>query len=266
MILVMTSTEDRPADRQAQVAGELPVTPPPPFKLVDVSDTNTLETEADASSVPARTPEAGGDLAELVRELEGRLANSLPLPTGDDDAIARERLLTALGRPTTAAEYEIAPSSELVALDPMLNERLHAAGFTNTQAQLVYDLASEVLAPMVGNMAAEFRAEREVARLQAHLGGAQQWNSIAEQLRTWGQANLDPATFNALSCSYEGVLAMMEIMRTREPQLVVTGEPSLEALDQTALDAMIRDPRYWRSRDPEFVARVTAGFERLFSR
>ena len=27
---------------------------------------------------------------------------------------------------------------------------------------------------------------------------------------------------------------------------------------------MMRDPRYWRDRNPEFVARVTDGFRRLF--
>jgi hypothetical protein len=28
---------------------------------------------------------------------------------------------------------------------------------------------------------------------------------------------------------------------------------------------MVRDPRYWRQRDPEFIARVTAGFKRLYA-
>ena len=28
---------------------------------------------------------------------------------------------------------------------------------------------------------------------------------------------------------------------------------------------MMRDPRYWRQRDPEFIARVTAGFKRLYA-
>ena len=28
---------------------------------------------------------------------------------------------------------------------------------------------------------------------------------------------------------------------------------------------MMRDPRYWRSREPEFVRRVTEGFRRLVS-
>ena len=29
---------------------------------------------------------------------------------------------------------------------------------------------------------------------------------------------------------------------------------------------MMRDPRYWRERDPGFVAQVTEGFQRLYPR
>ena len=34
--------------------------------------------------------------------------------------------------------------------------------------------------------------------------------------------------------------------------------------DEQTLSEMMRDPRYWRDRDAEFVARVTAGFRRLY--
>jgi hypothetical protein len=27
---------------------------------------------------------------------------------------------------------------------------------------------------------------------------------------------------------------------------------------------MMRDPRYWRERDPSFIAQVTEGFQRLY--
>ena len=35
-------------------------------------------------------------------------------------------------------------------------------------------------------------------------------------------------------------------------------------VSQDALDEMMRDPRYWRQRDPEFIARVTEGFRKLY--
>jgi hypothetical protein len=36
-----------------------------------------------------------------------------------------------------------------------------------------------------------------------------------------------------------------------------------EILDESTLRRMMRDPRYWRSREPEFVKRVTNGFRKL---
>ena len=33
---------------------------------------------------------------------------------------------------------------------------------------------------------------------------------------------------------------------------------------EAELRELMRDPRYWRDRDPAFVAKVAAGFERLF--
>ena len=37
-----------------------------------------------------------------------------------------------------------------------------------------------------------------------------------------------------------------------------------EPLDQGKLDQLMRDPRYWREREPEAIAKVRRGFERLY--
>lgn len=31
------------------------------------------------------------------------------------------------------------------------------------------------------------------------------------------------------------------------------------------LQSMMRDPRYWKTRDPAFVAQVTEGFRRMYA-
>jgi hypothetical protein len=67
-----------------------------------------------------------------------------------------------------------------------------------------------------------------------------------------------------VASSYEGVLALHQMMRASEPELLAGGEPA-PALSEAALVDMVRDPRYWRQRDPEFIARVTAGFKRLYA-
>ncbi|PIW30479.1 MAG: hypothetical protein COW30_02005, partial [Rhodospirillales bacterium CG15_BIG_FIL_POST_REV_8_21_14_020_66_15] len=71
---------------------------------------------------------------------------------------ALERRLGAAGGdtvPDDPAGYRIAPAMEGLTPDPEVNARLMEAGFTQAQAQLVYDLAAEKLAPLVQDLAAE---------------------------------------------------------------------------------------------------------------
>ena len=61
------------------------------------------------------------------------------------------------------------------------------------------------------------------------------------------------------------MLAFHLLLRACAPALLdATGRPVGE-LSADALAEMMRDPRYWRQRDPEFIARVTAGFKRLYA-
>jgi hypothetical protein len=203
-------------------------------------------------------------LLKSYAELERRLSRSLPLPAGDDDAAARERLLETLGRPATPDAYTIRQPHELVPSDPALNAELHAAGYTQQQAQLLYDLAAEHLVPAIDRLVEESRAHEQVEVLTRHFGGDDAWRQVSAQLKTWGQAQLEPSVFEALSASADGVLAMHEMMKVREPDLVGEMRDGSN-VDERMLDEMVRDPRYWRDRDPDFIARVTDGFKRLFS-
>lgn len=235
-----------------------------------------MQTEA-APEKPARPaevpekfwdPEAGAIRVEaLLRsylELERKLGRSLPQPDGPDDQEARERLLAALGRPARPDDYRIASPSELVRPDPELNARLHAAGFTESQVQMVYDLAAERLLPMVERLAEEAETARQVERLASHFGGHDRWREVAREIKTWAEAHLEPEVFAALSSSYQGVLTLHRMMRGSEPELLGRADGPSGRLDEQALDRMVRDPRYWRDRDPSFVARVTEGFKSLY--
>jgi hypothetical protein len=213
-------------------------------------------------------PEAGAVRVDaLLRsylELERKLARSLPQPEGPDDEAARERLLATLGRPARPDDYVIETRSELFAPDPELNARLHAAGFTQSQVQLVYDLAAERLLPLIARLHEEAEVARQVDRLAAHFGGHDRWREVAREIRTWAQAHLEPEVYEALSSSYQGVLTLHRMMRGSEPELLGRADDANGRLDEETLDRMVRDPRYWRDRDPSFIARVTEGFKSLY--
>lgn len=180
---------------------------------------------------------------------------------------ALEQKLGALaggGVPADASGYDIKPASEVITSDPEVNARLHAAGFNQAQAQTVYDLASEYMLPMVGEVAAEFHAQAQVERLARHFGGDDRWRQTAAQLKSWGGAKLPKEVFEALSGTYEGVLAMHRMMQGAEPGLIEDLGAGGEATSEESLRALMQDPRYWRDHDPAFVERVQDGFKRLY--
>ena len=79
----------------------------------------------------------------------------------------------------------------------------------------------------------------------------------------WGQRHLPPDAYASLSSSYDGVLALHRLMQSGEPS-VLRGGTIGEAADEGALRRMIRDPRYWRDRDPAILRKVSDGFKRLY--
>ena len=160
--------------------------------------------------------------------------------------------------------YEIHLADGLIASDADVNARLHAAGFNQEQAQTVYDLAAEYMVPMVNDVAAEFHAQAQVERLVQHFGGEDKWRGTATQLKSWGVAKLPKEVFQALSSTYEGVLAMHRMMRSGEPGLIEGLGNAGGAQSEDTLRAMMQDPRYWRDHDSTFIKQVELGFKRLY--
>ncbi len=203
-------------------------------------------------------------LLKSYLELERKLGSMVPLPADETDHDGQTRLLRALGVPESAEQYRIEPRHQLVEADPEINAKLHEAGFTERQAQLVYDLAADHLMPLLDDALGELQATREVERLAARFGGEATWRTMAPQIKTWGQSNLAPDVFQTLASSYDGVLAIHQMMQRNEPAVLNEANGPASDLDEATLVRMMRDPRYWRDRDPTFVAQVTAGFEHLY--
>ena len=237
-------------------------------------DPQAAATQETAASRPPGVPEKFWDAeAGTVRtesllksyvELERKLGSMVALPANEADTEAYARLRRALGVPESADAYEIASPNALLDSSPEINAKLHAAGFTPQQAQLVYDLASDHLLPLIENVLDEFGTARDTERLESRFGGGDAWRAMAHQIRTWGLANLSGEVFNTLSRSYDGVLAMHQMMQAREPAVLREGDGPPAELDEAMLGKLMRDPRYWRDRDPDVVAKVTEGFRRLY--
>ncbi|MGC2855999.1 capsid assembly protein [Novispirillum sp. DQ9] len=217
-------------------------------------------------------------VAEAIAEAQAAEPGVKPdfLPDAFWDAEAGEVRLRDLADAFSALEaragaipdspdgYEIAERHPLLASDPDLNALLHGAGFSPEQAQLVYDLAADRVLPMIEGLAAEFEADRQLVRLVDHFGGEEGWAEVSRQILAWGRSNLPAEVLNALATTYEGVIALHGMMGAGEPALGAPAGPAEAPLDEDGAKALMRDPRYWRDRDPALVRKVGKAFERLY--
>ena len=203
------------------------------------------------------------NLLKSYLELERKLGRSVALPS-DDDNEGWSKLYDVVGRPESPEDYAIEAPHPLLSADPEVNRALHEAGLSQKQAQIVYDLAGRHLIPTLESAMSEIEATQEQGRLARHFGGEERWQNVSDQLQKWASKTLAPEVYETLSSSHDGVLAMYEMMRRKEPTLVSAGGPGPSAATEAELNAMVGDPRYWRDRDPEFIARVTEGYRRLY--
>lgn len=215
-----------------------------------------------------RDPRTGGIRADaLLRaylDLERRMHSMVKVPGAECSPEERCAFHRALGVPDSPDGYQIESQHELLSPDPEVNRRLHQAGFTPGQAQLVYDLAHECVLPMLARMAEEHDQRRHLDRLKDHYGGDARWSETARQVSAWGKANLPDEVYQALARSPEGVMALERMMASGEPAMGRAPAPKEEAPSEAELKRMMQDPRYWKKRDPAFIDKVSAGFRRLY--
>ncbi len=221
-------------------------------------------------AVPAkfRDPQTGAiqvdKLLKSYLSLERRMAGMVRLPA-EGDADGLRGFHRALGVPDAPDGYSIQLRHPQLHVDPEVNAKLHAAGFTPAQAQLVYDLACDHVMPQIDDLVSGFSARSEREKLEQHFGGPARYREVARSLEIWGRANLPESTFAALASNAQGVIALEAMMKSGEPTLRrAEGSGSDEALTEEQLVKLMQDPRYWKRRDPEILDKVTQGFRRLY--
>lgn len=149
-----------------------------------------LNPSATAPSRPAYLPEKFWDTANGQANLEA-LAKSY----GE-----LERKLSG-GRavrevPDRPDAYQIAVNDPWFENDPEINARLHRAGFTQEQVQLVYDLARDYVRPLIEDLLAHFDNRRHLDRCCQHFGGEERWREVARQVSAWGKSHLPRRSTN----------------------------------------------------------------------
>ena len=203
-------------------------------------------------------------LLRAYQDLERRMHRMIEIPAAECSAEQRSAFHRALGVPDSPEGYDIVERHPMLSPDADVNQKLHQAGFTPAQAQLVYDLALERVIPTLEEMSRDFASQRDLERLREHFGGDAKWSETARQVAAWGQANLPPQIYEALAGSADGIIAMRAMMASGEPSMGKLPVAAPEELGEDDLKRMLQDPRYWKQRDPAFIGKVSAGFRRLY--
>lgn len=220
-------------------------------------------------SVPEKFLDKNGNiktelLLQSYLELEKKLSSMVCLPTKSSSEEERRAFYKKMGVPDTAEMYQLNMKSDLLAVDPQVNQRLYELGFTNEQAQAVYDLAAEKVLPVVEELAQDYEAARQRIALENYFGGKERFEQIARQINSWAKQNVSAEVLDALSTTYEGVLALYKMMQSEEPAVMPKGNTIIENLDEEGLKKLMMSPKYWREKDPTTLKKVAEGFNRLY--
>ena len=145
-----------------------------------------------------------------------------------------------------------------------IRKHLGNIGVNEEQQSSIIHLATEHLLPVVETIVQHASEQLERANIVQHFGGDEKWRIVSQQIKSWAEANLDTHTYAHLCGSASGVKTIHRMMKDQEPRLVPARTASGPTLDEDSLKAMIRDPRYWRDKDPAFVENVTNLFRARF--
>ena len=143
--------------------------------LLDTDVTTTRPANVPAKFWDANTGEVRTDaLLKSYLELEKKLGTMVPAHDTD-------RMKKILGVPESLDKYQINTDHGFFKPHPEINAELHKAGYTQGQAQLLYDLAARHMVPMIVDVANQYQSHGELQRLKDEFG-AGQWPEIARQL------------------------------------------------------------------------------------
>jgi len=194
-------------------------------------------------------------------ELEKKIGTMVSVPTNDADESTREKFARACGVPADITEY---PSHPLLDVDDGLKQKFMDAGLNKAQVEKMYELATEYMTPAIENIFMARHENDSLMELENFFGGAQKTFSALGEIKNFGEKFLPTDTYENLSSSVDGIKTIYKMMQTIEPK-IATDTDAAESLTESDLKNMMRDPKYWRDMDSEYIRKVEGGFKKLFS-
>ena len=199
-------------------------------------------------------------LMKSYAELERKIGTMITVPSSDSDDDVRLRFNRAIGVPETAEEY---PINELFD-DENLRKKFHEIGLTSTQVEKIYSIANDFLSPVVSDLFSVQNETKAINELKNYFGSNEKMNEALIAIKSFGEKFLPSDAFDELCSTPQGIQSIYRMMQSMEPS-VQTEKNETRNLTDSDLRRMMRDPKYWRDNDPEYVRKIENGFKKLYS-
>jgi hypothetical protein len=199
-------------------------------------------------------------LIKSYTELEKKIGTMISVPNENSDEEVKQKFNRAIGVPENASEY---PKSDLFD-DEKLNEKFLQIGLTKSQVEKIYNIAHEYLSPVVSDL---FNVQNEtvaINELKNFFGGTEKMNDAMRAINAFGKRFLPRDAFDELCSTPQGIQSVYKMMQSMEPD-VKTDKNETQNLTDSDLRRMMRDPKYWRDNDVEYIRKIENGFKKLYS-
>ena len=199
-------------------------------------------------------------LIKSYTELEKKIGTMVSIPTSESDEDARKKFNRAIGVPENASDY---PKNDLYD-DENLREKFFEIGLTSNQVEKIYDIANEFLSPLISDLFSLQSETNSVNELKSFFGGTEKMNDVLRSIKSFGEKFLPHDAFQELCATPQGIQSVYKMMQSMEPN-VQTDKNETQNLTDSDLRRMMRDPKYWRDNDVEYIRKIENGFKKLYS-
>ena len=199
-------------------------------------------------------------LIKSYTELEKKIGTMISVPNENSDEESKRKFNRAIGVPESASEY---PKNDLFD-DEKLSEQFLQIGLTKTQVEKIYDIANEYLSPIISELFSVQNESVAINELKNFFGTTEKMNEALHAINTFGERFLPHDAFDALCSTPQGIQSVYKMMQSMEPN-VYTEKNDTQNLTDSDLRRMMRDPKYWRDNDSEYIRKIENGFKKLYS-
>ncbi len=199
-------------------------------------------------------------LLKSYSELEKKMGNMISVPDKNSDSETRAKFNRAIGVPDKADEYPINTLFD----DDALREKFLEIGLTSSQVEKIYQIAEDFLTPVISDLFNTQNETNAIAELKNFFGDEEKMKAALHAINSFGEKYLPREAFDELCSTPQGIRSVYTMMQSMEPTVQTDDEQSKNLTDND-LRRMMRDPKYWRDQDPEYVRKIENGFKKLYS-